>query len=251
MYEQENESEQEDGMKENIFAAHLLTRPDIDDFIAPDDSEEDVRPKKRKQSSKGASRKPSRETSSHFDTAQDDAPEIPSTHTKQDFDIDLDMDGSTANQWAYDPDNPQLVKVRQPPAASKQTTVKPKKQKAHTTEPEQRYAWLADIRDIDRNPPGHPDFDPRTLYIPPMAWTKFSHSRNSTGRSSRNFWDTIVFFKKGKFYELYEKDATIGSQLFDLKLTDRVNMRMVGVPESSSESLGSSIRSKRIQDCKS
>lgn len=45
--------------------------------------------------------------------------------------------------------------------------------------------------------------------------------------------DTIVFFKKGKFYELYEDDATIGHQLFDMKLTDRVNMRMVGVPEMS------------------
>jgi DNA mismatch repair protein MSH6 len=45
--------------------------------------------------------------------------------------------------------------------------------------------------------------------------------------------DQIVFFKKGKFYELYEKDADIGHQEFDLKLTDRVNMRMVGVPEMS------------------
>src|SRR5690606_28384456 len=48
-------------------------------------------------------------------------------------------------------------------------------------------------------------------------------------------YDTVVFFKKGKFYELYEDDATIGNQQFDLKLTDRVNMRMVGVPESSLE----------------
>jgi DNA mismatch repair protein MSH6 len=36
-------------------------------------------------------------------------------------------------------------------------------------------------------------------------------------------------------FELYEKDADIGHQEFDLKLTDRVNMRMVGVPESSFE----------------
>lgn len=42
-----------------------------------------------------------------------------------------------------------------------------------------------------------------------------------------------MFFKKGKFYELYEKDADIGAQLFDLKRTDRVNMSMVGVPEAS------------------
>ena len=32
---------------------------------------------------------------------------------------------------------------------------------------------------------------------------------------------------------MYEQDADIGHQQFDLKLTDRVNMRMVGVPEVS------------------
>lgn len=32
--------------------------------------------------------------------------------------------------------------------------------------------------------------------------------------------------------ELYEKDADIGNQQFDLKLTGRVRMRMVGVPEA-------------------
>ena len=56
----------DEGMKESLCAAHLLTRTELDDFIAPDDSEEDVRPKKRKQASKGTSRKPSREASSHF-----------------------------------------------------------------------------------------------------------------------------------------------------------------------------------------
>lgn len=44
-----------------------------------------------------------------------------------------------------------------------------------------------------------------------------------------------MFFKKGKFYELYEGDADVGHKEFDLKMTDRVNMRMVGVPESSFE----------------
>lgn len=32
---------------------------------------------------------------------------------------------------------------------------------------------------------------------------------------------------------MYEKDADIGHKYFDLKMTDRVNMRMVGVPEMS------------------
>ena len=230
VYEQENEIDEDDGTKENDRAAHLLTRIDLDDFIAPDDSDEDVRPKKRKQSSKGASRKPSREASSHFaSTHKEESP----AREKENLDFDLDMDGSTATQWAYDPENPQPLQARSTNIPSKQPAGKPQKRQAHKTEPEQRYAWLADIRDIDRNRPGDPDYDPRTIYIPPMAWTGFSPFEKQYWEIKQKFWDTIVFFKKGKFYELYEKDATIGSQLFDLKLTDRVNMRMVGVPESS------------------
>ncbi len=43
---------------------------------------------------------------------------------------------------------------------------------------------------------------------------------------------TWIFFKKGKFYELYEKDAEIGHKELDLKISDRVNMKMAGVPET-------------------
>ncbi|KAG6333930.1 hypothetical protein ID866_5162 [Astraeus odoratus] len=43
----------------------------------------------------------------------------------------------------------------------------------------------------------------------------------------------ILFFQKGKFLELYEEDARVGHREFDLKLTQRVKMCMVGVPESS------------------
>jgi DNA mismatch repair protein MSH6 len=100
---------------------------------------------------------------------------------------------------------------------------------------EGRYPWLVDIRDADKNPPDHPDYDPRTLHIPPSAWAKFSAFEKQYWEIKSKLYDTVVFFKKGKFYELYEDDATIGHQEFDLKLTDRVNMRMVGVPESSLE----------------
>ena len=142
---------------------------------------------------------------------------------------------SSAQQWSYDPDNIRPLQPRPSNAPSKQPDPKAKKwkEKAHTTEPEQRYPWLANIMDADRNPPDHPDYDPRTVYIPPMAWSKFSPFEKQYWEIKQKFWDTIVFFKKGKFYELYENDATIGHQLFDLKLTDRVNMRMVGVPEMS------------------
>ncbi|KAF9438135.1 DNA mismatch repair protein msh6 [Entomortierella beljakovae] len=98
-----------------------------------------------------------------------------------------------------------------------------------------RYKWLLDIKDADGNPIGSPDYDPRTLYIPARAWGEFTDFERQFWEIKGKHFDSVVFFKKGKFYELYENDADIGHQKFDLKLTDRTNMRMVGVPESSFE----------------
>ena len=144
---------------------------------------------------------------------------------------------STAQTWKFDPDQPETREMikheapeRKPALDSKGNKIKAK---AHATRSEERHAWLANIKDEDRNSPDHPSYDPRTLYIPPKAWAEFSPFEKQYWEIKRKFMDTIVFFKKGKFYELYEMDATIGHQLFDLKLTDRVNMRMVGVPEMS------------------
>ncbi|KAI8389422.1 muts domain V-domain-containing protein [Blakeslea trispora] len=96
-----------------------------------------------------------------------------------------------------------------------------------------RYQWLQDPKDLQGNRPDSPEYDPRTLYIPPSAWQRFTPFEKQYWEVKHKHWDTIVFFKKGKFYELYEKDADIGHKDFDLKMTDRVNMRMVGVPEMS------------------
>lgn len=43
--------------------------------------------------------------------------------------------------------------------------------------------------------------------------------------------DMLIMHRK--FFELYEDDARVGHQEFDLKLTARVKMSMVGVPEMS------------------
>ncbi|KAJ4336158.1 DNA mismatch repair protein msh6 [Didymella glomerata] len=194
-----------------------------DDFIAPDDSEEEVVSKKRK---RPTSSKPSTKA-----TPASSPPQV-QVYKEEDEDVDAAMTGtSTAQQWVYDPENPMQPKAR---PATQDTKKKPKlKERPSASEPEKRYTWLANMLDADRNPSDHPDYDPRTLYIPPVAWDKFSPFEKQYWEIKCKFWDSIVFFKKGKFYELYEKDASVGHQLFDLKLTDRVNMRMVGVPEAS------------------
>ncbi|KAI8987059.1 muts domain V-domain-containing protein [Pilobolus umbonatus] len=96
-----------------------------------------------------------------------------------------------------------------------------------------RYSWLLHQKDADGNPIESPHYNPRTLYIPKEQWNKFTPFEKQYWEVKSKLWDTVVFFKKGKFYELYEKDADIGHSQFDLKMTDRVNMRMVGVPEMS------------------
>ncbi|OSX60854.1 hypothetical protein POSPLADRAFT_1146631 [Postia placenta MAD-698-R-SB12] len=87
--------------------------------------------------------------------------------------------------------------------------------KAEKKSSEDPFYFLQDVRDKDGVRPGQPGYDPRTLYIPPQAWKEFTPFEK----------------QKGKFLELYEEDARIGHSEFDLKLTQRVKMSMVGVPE--------------------
>ncbi|KAI8947853.1 DNA mismatch repair protein msh6 [Xylaria longipes] len=192
------------------------------DFVVSDDS--DAPSKKRKRPNKT----PTARKRSH---ASPSIRKIEESGVEEEELLEDVPSTSTAQQWAYDPNSVDPVKPR---AAStpKQTA---NKVKAHTREPEERYSWLAKITDINRHPPDHPDYDPCTVYVPPVAWNQFTAFEKQYWEIKQKLWTTVVFFKKGKFYELYENDATIGHQLFDLKLTDRVNMRMVGVPESSLE----------------
>lgn len=203
-----------------LIRSCLLRPTTTDDFVVPDESEDEVASSKKRKRS--ANDKPRIAKS----------PQAPPPGVENEMEVPA---VSTAQQWSYDPDNVQPLQPRPANAVPRKPNpmAKKSKEKAHMTEPDQRYPWLAKPTDADKNPPGHPDFDPRTIYIPPLACSKFTPFEKQYWEIKQNFWDTIVFFKKGKFYELYENDATIGHQLFDLKLTDRVNMRMVGVPEMS------------------
>ncbi|KAJ4397706.1 DNA mismatch repair protein msh6 [Gnomoniopsis smithogilvyi] len=197
---------------------------DLEDFVVSDESDAPSKSKKRKRSTttSGPRKRPSTSASSF--TAQ-----------KEESDEDMDMldvvpSASTAQQWRFDPDNIES-RTDRPVHTSKPRISSKTKQRACDKESTERHRWLAEPTDANRNPPGHPDFDPSTLYVPVSQ--KFTAFEQQYWDIKKKLWDTVVFFKKGKFYELYEKDATIGHQLFDLKMTDRVNMAMVGVPEGS------------------
>lgn len=102
---------------------------------------------------------------------------------------------------------------------------------------EERYSWLVNEKDAQGRSPNDPEYDPRTLYIPSSAWNKFTPFEKQYWEIKSKMWDCIVFFKKGKFFELYEKDAFLANNLFDLKLAGngRANMQLAGIPEMSFE----------------
>ncbi|APA06987.1 hypothetical protein SS1G_04335 [Sclerotinia sclerotiorum 1980 UF-70] len=217
----ESDDDDEDTFMGDLYGADD-DDDELDDFVVDDDFDA---PSK-------SSRKRKRPIST---TAPRKRSNISPAHQSFDDDEDIQIpEASTAQQWKYDPENIQPLKAKSSSVPrTPNSSGKKFKEKASKSDPDQRYEWLANERDIDRNPPGHPDYDPRTLYIPPMAFNKFTPFEKQYWEIKQKCWDTILFFKKGKFYELYERDATIGHQIFDLKLTDRVNMSMVGVPEMS------------------
>ncbi|KAJ2849422.1 DNA mismatch repair protein msh6 [Coemansia brasiliensis] len=129
---------------------------------------------------------------------------------------------------------PLMQQLQSPPRTP--TDAKRARVSAFAKKNEERYSWLEDVRDAQGLRPTDVGYDKRTLLIPQSAWRAFSPFERQYWEIKSRHWDTVVFFKKGKFYELYENDATIAHQEFDLKMTDRVNMRMAGVPESSFDS---------------
>lgn len=63
------------------------------------------------------------------------------------------------------------------------------------------------IRDIKKRRPTDPDYDNSTIHVPESAWNSFSGSKIQYWRLKQHHYDTIFFFKVGKFYEIFYDDA--------------------------------------------
>ncbi|XP_059051642.1 probable DNA mismatch repair protein Msh6 isoform X2 [Achroia grisella] len=72
--------------------------------------------------------------------------------------------------------------------------------------------WLKPekIRDAEKRKPDHPDYDPSTLYVPPDFYKTQTPAHRQWWEIKSSHYDCVLFFKVGKFYELYHMDATVG-----------------------------------------
>ncbi|KAI5996268.1 DNA mismatch repair protein Msh6 [Pisolithus albus] len=193
--------------------------PSDDEFIAPSDSGEDS---PDRSSSRASSRSTSTRHSAYADYDDDgDDYEGNNRIKKSQSNRSLKRLGTAGVSGG----GPSLFLT-----AAEQRTQQQKTEKKASEEP---FAFLQDPRDKDGLRPGEPGYDPRTLHIPKQVWAEFTPFEKQFWEIKQNHFDTILFFQKGKFLELYEEDARVGHREFDLKLTQRVKMSMVGVPESS------------------
>ncbi|CAL5437422.1 unnamed protein product [Camellia sinensis] len=74
-----------------------------------------------------------------------------------------------------------------------------------------------DHRDANRRRPGDVNYDPTTLYLPPDFVKSLSGGQRQWWEFKSKHMDKVLFFKMGKFYELFEMDAHVGAKELDLQ----------------------------------
>jgi DNA mismatch repair protein MSH6 len=74
------------------------------------------------------------------------------------------------------------------------------------------------IKDSAKRRPVDPEYDPTTLYIPPdwFKQQKISEGQRQWWEFKAANWGSVLLFKMGKFYELFEMDAHIGAECLGL-----------------------------------
>ena len=92
------------------------------------------------------------------------------------------------------------------------------------------------IKDKNGNRPDSPQYDSNTLYVPPDFIKKQTPAMKQFWEFKSQNFDKVLFFKLGKFYEMFFDDAIIGNQILDLNWMGNDSRKLhVGFPEKALE----------------
>jgi len=86
------------------------------------------------------------------------------------------------------------------------------------------------IRDREKHPRDHQDYNPRTLHVPQDFLLKQTPGQKQWWELKSQYYDVILFFKMGKFYELFHMDADVGVKELNL-IYMRGEVAHAGFPE--------------------
>jgi len=91
--------------------------------------------------------------------------------------------------------------------------------------------FLTDRRDKNKRRPGDPGYDSTSLYISPEQYAKMTPGERQYWEHKSVNMDLVLFFKVGKFYEMFDLDAEVGVK--ELGLSYMLNQKRphAGFPE--------------------
>lgn len=92
----------------------------------------------------------------------------------------------------------------------------------------QKYSFLKNPLDAQRRPPSDPEYDPRSLHIPMTIYHNMTDFERQYWDIKSKYFNYVVFFQKGIFYELMELDADVGAKELGLVPAYRAGMRSTG-----------------------
>uniref|UniRef100_A0A0E0ES22 DNA mismatch repair protein n=1 Tax=Oryza meridionalis TaxID=40149 RepID=A0A0E0ES22_9ORYZ len=82
----------------------------------------------------------------------------------------------------------------------------------------EKFKFLGEGRkDAKGRRPGNPNYDPRTLSLPSQFLNSLTGGQRQWWEFKSQHMDKVLFFKMGKFYELFEMDAHVGAKELDLQ----------------------------------
>ena len=79
--------------------------------------------------------------------------------------------------------------------------------------------------------PNHPEYDPKTLLIPkPFFDKEVTPALKQWWQTKETHLDTLLFFKVGKFYELFHMDAVIAAKELGLAMMRVSQLILICLP---------------------
>lgn len=85
------------------------------------------------------------------------------------------------------------------------------------------------ISDAQKRKRTHPEYDPHTLYVPQTYLQTVTPAMRQWWILKSQYFDTVLFFKVGKFYELYHMDAVVGVNHLGFSFMKVNNVRKVNI----------------------
>lgn len=91
------------------------------------------------------------------------------------------------------------------------------------------------IKDKMKHRPDHPDYNPGTLYVPDSFLKEQTPAQRQWWEFKQDHYDKVLFFKMGKFYELFNMDAVLAVERCGLIYMKSKVIAHCGFPEAAFE----------------